>query len=357
MGKRLLVTGAGTGASNNLVRSLRAGDPSFLIVGCNDDRFVVTKSLADKKHLVPTPTSPSFARSLRRVVDAERIDLVIPTGDPDVLALSHARGRNRCPTFLPGRAVVDLCQDKYELAVFLRSRGLPVPETHAVNSLRGIDAIFKRMGRRETLWCRARRGSRSLGAAPVTNAEQARGWIRYWEDMREVPVTDFTISEYLPGRDFLCQSLWKDGALVLMSTFERLAYFGGENSPSGVSSLSSLAKTVVDTRVANICRDVVRAVAPSASGAFAIDLKEDGRGVPCITEINAGRFFIGMTAFDHVLKHNMPLTYVRLALGERVELRDEYDAVEDYYLVRDLDTLPGVFHADDLFDGIEEARS
>jgi hypothetical protein len=36
-----------------------------------------------------------------------------------------------------------------------------------------------------------------------------------------------------------------------------------------------------------------------------------------------------------------------------VGLRDEYDAVDDYYLVRDLDTLPGVFHADELFDGIE----
>ncbi len=357
MGKRLLVTGAGTGASNNLVRSLRAGDPSFFIVGCNDDRFVLTKSLADRKHLVPTPTSPSFARSLRRVVDAERVDLVIPTGDPDVLALSGAPGRKSCPVFLPSRVVIDLCQDKYDLTVFLRSRGLPAPETYAVTSLRGIEGIFKRMGRHRPLWCRARTGSRSLGAAPVANAEQARGWVRYWQDMRGVPVTAFTISEYLPGRDFLCQSLWKDGALILMSTFERLAYFGGENSPSGVSSLSSLAKTAVDTRVVNVCREAVRAVAPSASGAFSIDLKENSRGVPCITEINAGRFFIGMTAFDHVLKHNMPSTYVRLALGERVELRDEYDAVEDYYLVRDLDTLPGVFHADDLFDGIEEARS
>jgi len=28
--------------------------------------------------------------------------------------------------------------------------------------------------------------------------------------------------------------------------------------------------------------------------------------------------------------------------------------VKDYYLVRDLDTLPGVFHAAELFDGIKE---
>jgi len=43
---------------------------------------------------------------------------------------------------------------------------------------------------------------------------------------------------------------------------------------------------------------------------------------------------------------------VRLALGEPVGLREEYDAVADYYLVRDLDTLPGVFHADELFEDI-----
>jgi hypothetical protein len=36
-----------------------------------------------------------------------------------------------------------------------------------------------------------------------------------------------------------------------------------------------------------------------------------------------------------------------------VGLREEYDAVDDYYLVRDLDTRPGVFHADELFEGIE----
>jgi len=52
----------------------------------------------------------------------------------------------------------------------------------------------------------------------------------------------------------------------------------------------------------------------------------------------------------------MVLTYVRLALGEPVDLRDEYDVAADYYLVRDLDTLPRVFHADEMFEGIEELQ-
>lgn len=355
MGKRLLVTGAGTGASNNVIRSLRAGDPTLFIAGCHNDRFVLRKSSADRKYLVPAPEAPKFISALRRVVEAERIDLIIPTGDPEVRALSDSRDRFGRRVFLPGRAVIERCQDKYDLTVFLRSRGLPAPETYPVTDLDSLGELFKRLAWQTPLWCRTRTGSRSLGAAPVKDPEQARAWIRYWDEMRGVPARRFTLSEYLPGRDFLCQSIWENGTFVLVNTFERLSYFGGENSPSGVSSLSSLAKTVVDQRVVDICRDAVRALSSKVSGAFSIDLKEDRRGVPCITEINAGRFFIGMTAFDHVGKHNMPLTYVRLALGEPVDLREEYDAVEDFYLVRDLDTLPGVFHADDLFEEIVEA--
>ena len=355
MRRRVLITGGGTGASNNLIRSLRAGDSTLFIVASNADRFVLKKSSADRKYVVPASESAAYLPALRRLVEAERIDVAIPTGDADVRAFSDLRHRLPCRLFLPARAVIDRCQDKYVLTEFLRSRGLPAPETHAVSGLDAVDEIFARMRPRSPLWCRTRTGSRSLGAAPVTTAEQARSWMRYWDAMRGVPVTAFTISEYLPGRDFLCQSLWRKGRLILVNTFERLSYFGGENSPSGVSSLSSLAKTVVDHRIVDVCRAAVEAVDHRASGAFSVDLKEDARGTPCITEINAGRFFIGMTAFDHVGKHNMPVTYVRLALGERVDMQDEYDAVEDYYLVRDLDTLPGVFHADDLFDGIEEA--
>ena len=79
--------------------------------------------------------------------------------------------------------------------------------------------------------------------------------------------------------------------------------------------------------------------------------------MPYITEINAGRLFMAMTAFDSVLKYSMSLTYVRLGLGETVGLQDEYDAVEGYYLVRDLDVLPGIFHADELLRGFSESTS
>lgn len=351
--RRLLVMAAGTGACNNLVRSLEAGDPEVYIVGCNDDRFTLKQSSADRLYLTPRVATEEFGPALLRLLDHEKIDLVIPSGDGDVLALSALRDKLGPRCFLPAAHIIDRCQDKFALTKFLAARGVPVPATCAVTRLDRVGAIFKRLGRPRPLWCRVRVGSRSLGAAPVNTVRQARAWIRYWQEMRGIPTNKFTISEYLPGRDFMCMSLWRDGKMVLVTTFEKLSYFGGEAHPSGTSSLSSLAKTIIDNRLVDISNQAIRALSPKATGAFSIDLKENSEGIPCITEINAGRFFIGMTAFDHVTIHRVATVYVRLALHHVLDdLRDEYATVADYYMVRDLDTLPGVFSGDELFSGI-----
>ncbi len=301
-------------------------------------------------------THPRFAESLRRVIKGEKVDLVIPNSDHEVDVISRLRLKLPCHTFLPERPAVELCQDKYALGVFLESRGVPVAVTYPVTDPASIGAAFRRLAPRSPLWCRMRAGAGSMGATPVGTPEQALGWIRYWEDMRGVSPGSFTLSEYLPGRDFACQSLWRDGQLILIKTVERLSYFGGWNRASGVSSIAALAKTVLEPRVVDVSARAIRALGTRVSGAFSVDLKENADGVPCVTEINAGRFITMMNLFDLAGKHNMSLTYVRLALGEPVEIREEYDTVSDYYFVRDVDTVPGIFHADELFEGIRDAR-
>ena len=104
METRLLISGAGSGASNNLIRSLRAGDPALVIVGYHDDRFALKNSPADRNYLVPSSTRPDFAAALRRVLEIEGIDLLIPNSDPDVRAISRLRARIRCRLFLPRRS-------------------------------------------------------------------------------------------------------------------------------------------------------------------------------------------------------------------------------------------------------------
>ena len=352
----MLVLGAGSGFGNSVIRSLRAGGRGLVAIGAHDDRFALRKSTADRNYLIRPVDDPGFTTSVGAVVRESRVGLVIPTSDAQVAVLSRGRRRLGGTVFLPRPHVIARCQDKYALTRFLRARGVPAPRTYAVRDLAGVATTFARLSARTPVWCRIRSGSGSLGAIPDRTVAQARNWIRYWSDMRGVPARAFTLSEYLPGRDYACQSVWEDGRLVLTKTCERLSYFGGGSQPSGVSSIAALAKTVVAPRVVEVCTAAVRALDPRVSGAFSIDLKEDARGEPCITEINAGRFITMLNLFDLAGRHNMTSVYVGVALGEPVRIPAPYDAVEDFYFVRDVDTMPGIVHADQLFGKIRDVR-
>ncbi len=353
MAGRLLVLRAGSGAGNNLIRSLKTGDPSLFIVGCHDDRFVLKKSAADRNHVIPI-SAHAFLRDLRRIIKRERVDLLIPTSDADVIKIAQLEGELPCRTFLPRRTVIERCQDKYTLTTFFRRHGIPAPLTYRVSNLDRVEELFRRLRPHTELWCRIREGTGSHGAIPVRMPAQARSWIEYWEQMRGIPRGSFTLSEYLPGRDFCVQCLWKNGALILTKMAERITYIDS-GSPSGVSSTPALARTAYEPRIIEICAKAIRALDRRASGVFFVDVKEAADGTPCITEINAGRFATITNIHDLVGKHNMAVLYVRLALDQPVKIREACDFAEDFFLVRSVDTLPAILHARELFQGSADA--
>ena len=353
MAARLLFTNAGNAPSNNLIRSLRAGAEPVFIVGCNDDQFLLKKSDADRNYRVPPANHPEWAKTLRWIVEAENLDLIVPTIDSDPDSLSRVRKHLSEYLFLPRASVLEICRDKYRLSALLRSNGIDAPASYQVQDLKHITKIFQQLKGGRPLWCRVRGGAGALGALPVRTPEHARSWIRYWKEMRGVPVSEFMLSEYLPGRDFGCQSLWKDGKLVLIKTYERLSYLGTGSQPAQVSSVAALAKTVFEPKVVETCIQAIRLLDKKASGVFSVDLKGDTRGVPCITEINAGRFSSATNIFDLVGKHNMAKSYVRLAQGLPVEVEDSYDAAPDWYMLRGIDGAPCIFHASEFSDNIK----
>jgi len=343
----VLILEAGHAPGNNLIRSLKAGDPSLVIIGCGESPFFLNKSPAERNYVLPLSTS-AYAAALRRIVETERIDLIIATTDADVLRLACLRGTLRRRAFLPARSVIERCQDKYALTVFLGERGIPVPRTHLITGARKVEELFQRFGSPSTLWCRIRAGSGSAGAIPVRSPEQVRAWLAVWAGMRSLPPEAFTLSEYLPGRDYCVQCIWNKGELVLAKMAERITYLDN-GSPSGQSSMPALAKTVFDPYVIDVCARAIRALHARVSGVFFVDLKENERGDPCITEINAGRFATMTNIHDLAGKHNMAVTYVRVALGKRVRIPNAFDFAEGFYLVRSFDTLPAMVRKEELF--------
>ncbi len=343
----VLVTAAGGGAADNLIRALRGCRPGLRIVGTSIDPFSLARSLADVSYLVPPASAgEAYVDSIKDIVEAEQVALVIPQNDAEVAPLGRSRDVLGARTLLPGDEAIECCQDKFLLYQRLSQAGLPIAPTCEIGSLDEIEELVRRLGSSDRLWCRMRRGSGSMASLPVSSAAQARFWVSYWEQERGVPPGAFLLSEYLPGRDFAFQSLWHDGELVLAKTCERLSYLMGDRMPSGSSSTPRVGRLVREPEVNAVCTEAVRTVDPRATGMFCVDLKQDRRGVACVTEINVGRFFMISPVFHASGRHNMADLYLRLALGEPVTVPSDerYDDIgpDETFLVRELDHEPAV---------------
>jgi glutathione synthase/RimK-type ligase-like ATP-grasp enzyme len=148
---------------------------------------------------------------------------------------------------------------------------------------------------------------------------------------------NFMLSEFLPGREYAFQSVWKEGEIVSSQARQRLEYLFGYLTPSGQTSSPTVAKTVHNEDVNRIATDAVKAVDGNATGVFCVDLKENTEGVPCVTEINAGRFFTTSNFFSEA-GVNMPYMYIKLAFEESFEYGPKYNPLpEGLYWIRLMD--------------------
>ncbi|GAH24926.1 unnamed protein product [marine sediment metagenome] len=340
--KRIIVSGAGSGGHNNIIRDIRAARSDVFIVGTNIDKFTLKLSNADKDYLLPPVDSTSYVKKLNALIEAERIDGLVPGGDREVSAVAENREKIRAPILLPRKETVRLCQDKYALNRHLEKCGMKIAHSSAIKDISDVYSAFKEVKKDGAMvWCRIRDSSGSMGSLPVKNAEHAKFWIEYWRDMRSVNTNRFMLCEYLPGRDYAFQSIWKDGELVIGKACERLSYFFAKNMPAGSSSTPKVARLTSNKNVIDTCIETVKFVDDNPNGIFSIDLKENREGEPCVTEINVGRFCMITPIFDLTGKYNMADIYLRLMFGEEVKIKNMVtDIDENMYLIRDLDILP-----------------
>jgi biotin carboxylase len=341
--RTVLVTAAGIANGNNLILSLRHGGLDVRIVGTNMNAALLAKSTADVSLLLPPASHPQYTEQAARVVEEHGVDVFIATNDKEVERVSRDRAELGCAVLLPPDDVVRLCQDKHELYLRLADRGIPMARSIPLADLADIDAAFEALADTgDRFWVRTRRGAGSLAATWVRTPEQARHWIGLWVEMRGLSVADFTVSEFLPGRDFAFQSVWHEGRLIVAKMVERLEYYWGHTRLSGMSSTPRVAKTIRDDATLEIIFETIRAVMPEPHGNFCMDLKGGRDGTMNITEINIGRFCQITPIFDLTGRINTAEAHVRLALGERPDFGEPIDIEEDRYLLREIDSPPAI---------------
>ena len=327
--KRVLCTGSGGSATTNFIRSLRMAPEPFYIVGVDTSKYYLELSKADKNFVIPGCKKSDYFGELNKIIDSEGIEFLHCQPDTEVEVLSKHKDLLMCNTFLPPYEDVMMAHDKLQFNRLMSDNDVNVPMAWGDVAECPFDGETK-------FWLRAKSGAGSLAALPVTTKEQADMWIKYW-GTRGLSPDDFMISEYLPGKEYAFQSVWKDGELITSACRQRIEYLFQNRMPSGQSSTPTVAKTVHDNWVNAQAVASIRTLSKVPNGVYCVDIKEDKNMIPCITEINLGRFFT-TSLFFTVAGSNMPYLYTKLAYGERIDPQPRYNAVpEDLWWVRQID--------------------
>jgi len=341
MMKRILVTGAGGPAGINFIKSLKIAPEKTFIVGTEASEHFIHLAPTEKKYVIPKAKETNYIDKLNETIHKEKAEFIHPQPDIEVAAVSENREKLEANVFLPSKKTVTLCQDKLESAKTWKRNHVLVAKFLELHDESDIERAFEQLG--NPIWIRARYGAGGRGSTPAYNKETAVAWIDYWKARRVN--WQFIAQEHLPGRNMGFHSLWKDGELVTSMARERLQYIYPYLAPSGITGTPTVQRTIKDETVNKTGTEAVLSIDPNFNGIACVDLKENDEGVPCVTEINAGRMFTTSFFFSYASKilrkdfyGNIPYLYVKLAFKETIPNMPKYNILPtNIYWIRHVD--------------------
>ena len=132
--RKILVTGCGGDIGVSIGRILQEERLAEVVVGCDVVEYNAGRVFFDSCFVVEPASSPRYMESLQKLVESEKIDLVIPTSEPELRALAVHDFFGKRGIFLAANSkALKIGFDKFQTAELLRHYGLPHPWTQAAS--------------------------------------------------------------------------------------------------------------------------------------------------------------------------------------------------------------------------------
>ena len=210
----ILVTAAGGGVGQAILNSLAR---------CNGHRVVAVDPYGSaaglrfenvaQRYLVPLAADGGYSADILRICEVEKIGLIFPGSDPELLPLAHLRPmllRDYDTEVMVGSPhAVALARDKLESMRYLNSSPCIAADTIPLLSYHDLFAL--------DLPCviKPRWGSNSVGVAVLhTPLDCTRWWAEYQQTERPA---EMVVQEYLEGAEYTCTVLIGRGSRILDS--------------------------------------------------------------------------------------------------------------------------------------------
>lgn len=177
MSKNILVTGAGALLGQGILRLLKISDFPKKIFTADPDPRATGHWLGDYGLTIPKATDPDFMNVIKDIVKEHNIDAVLVGTDVELVSFAKAKKEFledfNCFVVVSDLDVVNIANDKFQTAQFLKDNGFPYPLSVMANNKSNLLQLKDELG--FPLFAKPIDGARSIGLLKINNEEELIG--------------------------------------------------------------------------------------------------------------------------------------------------------------------------------------
>lgn len=348
--RTILITGIGGLTPRSITTIIRENHPDYKIIGVDANNKAVgffMKGLLDEYYICPRCTEPEYFPWIERLVYEKGIDYAFVQPESEIVEWGdyyEKNGKFPCPVFMGCKSLSVSLKDKSIMADLLEVTDF-IPKTIKVTQDNPrYEEVEKEIG--FPCWIRATEGTGGLGSLKLEDMSSYKSWL-----FINILISDFTVSEFLPGRHLANEMLYYNGEYVKGAALECVEYVMANAAPSHVTGNTAFGRFINEDRINKFCDDCIKYLEKKlgviAHGILSFDLKEDYKGNLKVTEVN-----IRHMAYTGVLAHvGFDLIEDTIMIMEDGNCdcvkRDQYHQYEKPYIfLRDVDIEPIVLESE-----------
>lgn len=271
------------------------------IIGVDCEKTAPALHFVDRSYLVPKILESNFIDRIIEICKQEKVTLIIPTLDTELLIYSQNKDRIRnesgAEVLVSNEESIKIMRNKILTMEYLEKEGFKVPKTLNERDLEEKNYEFP-------LFIKPLNGSSSFNNFKITNEEELNFFKNY--------VPNPMIQEFIEGQEY-CVDVFSDFSsnVITVVPKRRVAFREGEITKGEIikdKQLIEVGKRLVDSF--------------KAIGEINFDCIKTDSGEIVILEVN-GRF-AGGAPMSFEAGANSPENIYRLLLGERLEYTELY---------------------------------
>lgn len=292
--KTILITGIGGLTPRSIASVIRNNHPDYRLIGCDVDKkalgfFMKDKTgrnLIDKYYIAPQCDNPDYFPFIKRIVKENSIDYAFVQPESEIVEWGQYyedHGIFPVPVFMGCKLLSESLRDKSIMSELLNGTDF-IPKTIKVTQHNPrFEDVEKQIG--FPCWIRATEGTGGLGSLRLDDISSYKSWL-----FINSQISEFTVSEFLPGRHLANQMLYYKGEYVKGAALECVEYVMANIAPSHVTGNTHFGRFLNEDRINEFCNHCIeyleKKLGVVAHGILSFDLKEDKYGHLKVTEVN-----------------------------------------------------------------------